>query len=740
MKLHYGKITVWAIAVGIAALWLGCLPSRLFDNVPYSTVVTASNGELLGARVADDGQWRFPPCDTLNPKFEKALVEYEDRTFYSHFGVSVKGLGRALWQNITSGRVVSGGSTITMQTIRLHRRGKRNIVEKIVEMFMATRLELTHSKAEILRFYASHAPFGGNVVGIEAAMWKYLGHNGRDLSWAEAATLAVLQNAPSAIHLSKNRDALLAKRNRLLKRLYEKGDLSAQEYSLSVEEPLIGEPCEMPSIAPHYVEFCHRVNHGQHSHSDIDYVLQSRVERLAEMRRGELALQGANDLAIVVKDVVSGRLLAYCGNADLSTVREGGWVDIARKPRSSGSILKPLLYCAALQDGLILQHTLLPDIPTDFGGFTPKNYDGMFQGVVDAAEALALSLNVPNVWLLKQYGVARFLSLLQECGFSTLSGNPQKYGLSLILGGGEVTLVDVVECYSRLARYDVKMPLVDSVAIYSMFEAMSSLKRPDELDWSRTSSVSKVAWKTGTSYGSRDAWSIGVTPGYVVGVWVGNADGTGVPALTGASMAAPIMFDVFNMLPSTGWFADPCALLNKVCVKSGQLAGKYCSDTEMQHVCAAARKSRVCEYCYAIPVSVDSLRRVYDASEPSVMKSYFILPPVHKQYFRQLHADFVEPPATQETEGGSSIKFIYPNNGAQLAMPLKTDGTRSVMVCKAAHNNPAERLFWHLDDNYVGSTTDLHYVRLHPVPGNHRLTIYDSSGAHASINFELKGE
>lgn len=266
--------TVMAVSAGLLLLiWLFCLPSRLFDGTSYSTVVTAESGELLGARVADDGQWRFPPADSLPDKFVTALVEYEDRSFYSHWGVSLRGLGRALWQNVTNGHVVSGGSTITMQTIRLHRQGPRNIVEKAIEMFMATRLEARYSKEEILRLYASHAPFGGNVVGINAAMWRYLGNDGNEMSWAEASTLAVLQNAPSSIHLAKNRDKLLAKRNRLLKRLQYKGVLTDDEYELAIEEPLIGKPYTMPQIAPHYVEHYNKTRHGQHTSTAIDFDL-----------------------------------------------------------------------------------------------------------------------------------------------------------------------------------------------------------------------------------------------------------------------------------------------------------------------------------------------------------------------------------------------------------------------------------------------------------------------------------
>lgn len=718
-------------------VWLFCLPYNLFKNIPYSTVVNAKTGELLGARIADDGQWRFPPCDSIPEKFKRALIEYEDRSFYSHFGISIKGLGRATWQNITNGKVVSGGSTITMQTIRLHRRGKRNIIEKMIEMFMATRMEFTYSKEQILRMYVSHAPFGGNIVGIDAALWKCLGNEGNEMSWAEAATLAVLQNAPSSVHLSKNRDKLLEKRNRLLKRLFENGELDEDEYSMAIEEPLIVTPNPMPQIAPHLVEHLNKTAHGKKSETQIDFSLQKRLEAISTYWRNELSLSGVNDLSIVISDVETGNIIGYCGNADINSERSGNWVDIARAPRSSGSILKPLLYCAALQEGIILPNTILPDIPTDFGGFFPKNFDGQYAGVVDAKSALALSLNIPNVWLLKEFGVSRFASILQKCGMTTLTRPADQYGLSLILGGAEVTLVDVVNCYSNLARYNPDFPLNDSIAIYSMLEAMRDVNRPDQMDYSRISSLQNIAWKTGTSYGARDGWAIGVTPKYVVGVWVGNADGSGVADLTGARTAGPIMFDIFNLLPNSGWFQSPLGQEKRVCRYSGHLAGKDCDETFLQKVPSQAVKSKRCAYCTKLPVTLDGLRKVVDAAEPFIMKSYFLLPPVHKYYFKQNHADFEEPPILQN-ENSSEIRFIYPSNGAVIYLPCTSEGNKSEIICKVAHNDSNTELFWHLDHKFVGSTSDIHQLRIQPSPGYHILSVMDNFGNKNTIEIVVK--
>lgn len=745
--LKYGAIIV---AGAILLLWLFCLPKDLFEGVPYSTVVTDKNGELLGARVADDGQWRFPMCDTLPEKFVTALIEFEDHRFYSHCGVSVPALARAMVQNVRNGRVVSGGSTITMQLVRLSRQKPRTLWQKGVEAFMATRLEMRYSKEEILNMYASHAPFGGNVVGIRAAMWRYLGDANAELSWAEAATLAVLQNAPSLIHLDKNREALLAKRNRLLARLHEKGEISDDEYALAVEEPLIGNPYPMPQYAPHLVEHYNQVAHGEQTTTYIDIALQQRVETLAARWSRELRLQNIQDLAIVVEEVATGEIVAYCGNSDMSYDRHGKWVDIARAPRSSGSILKPLLYAVALQDGVVLPTSLLPDVPTDFGGFVPKNFDGSYAGAIAADRALALSLNIPNVHLLKEYGVARFANTLQQSGFESLTRSADEYGLSLVLGGAEVRLVDVVSCYSKMAACYANttaypdFPIRDRVALYHTFNAMREVNRPDQMDWRRAVSVQNVAWKTGTSYGSRDAWAVGVTPKYVVGVWVGNADGSGVAELTGARCAGPILFDAFGLLPYSEWFTEPLSTDGekvKVCSHSGYRAGRYCTDTDEVLLPRNSVKSGVCTHCTEILVSLDGERRVTDRSEPTRSEYYFALPPHMEYYYKQQHPEYIPmPEITSSTTAVAedAFHFIYPANGSIVAPAKQLDGTRGNIVCKIAHTSATAELFWHLDDSYIGSTTNVHNKPILPAPGYHTLTAVDSYGNRQSIYFIVK--
>ena len=714
------KKWIWIIVAALVTAWLLCLPRELFKGTPYSTVVESAEGELLGARIAADEQWRFPPCSTVPERFATALVQFEDRHFWWHPGVDPGALVRAAIDNAKSGHVVSGGSTITMQVIRLSRQKERNLWQKMIEAVQATRLELRCSKREILALYASHAPFGGNVVGLEAASWRYFGRPADELSWAEAATLAVLPNAPATLHLSRGREELLAKRNRLLKRLLEHGDLSADTYEAALEEPLPDAPLPLPSWAAHYVEGCPK---GVRTLSSLSLPLQKAVEATVNRRSDELALEGIADMAAVVMDNRTGQVVAYVGNASPSRQRPGVQVDIAAAPRSTGSILKPFLYAAALDEGVILPYTLLPDIPVNLGGFAPQNFDKQYYGAVHANEALARSLNIPAVFLLRQYGVPKFHALLRDAGLSTLTQAPEHYGLSLILGGAEARLDEIAAAYAAMARRFV-MAGNDrpSLALWYTFEALKEVNRPDELDWRLIRSVRKAAWKTGTSYGFRDAWAVGMTPAYTIGVWAGNADGHGVPGLTGARTAGPVLFDILNLLPyDDAWFEEPVmagddrpspAAWAAVCTDSGMLAGPDCPKTELM-IPAAGLDSEPCPYHHT---------------------GEFVLPPAMEWYYKPHHPEYR---GATKAQSGTAIQFIYPQSGAVLAIPRQLSGEREGIVFRAAHHNNNATLWWHLDNTYVGETTFRHELLLAPTPGKHTLTVVDDEGNTAFVRFTI---
>ena len=702
----------------LLAGWLVCLPKDLFKNTSYATVVTDRNGELLGARIAGDQQWRFPPCDTVPERFATALIQFEDRCFRWHPGVNPVALARAAVDNLHAGHVVSGGSTLTMQVIRLSRNRERTLWQKLVEAVLATRLEFRCSKDEILALYASHAPFGGNVVGLEAAAWRYFGRPAGELSWAESATLAVLPNAPASIHPGKGREQLLAKRDRLLERLHERGYLDASTLETALTEPLPDAPYPLPNLARHFVEEQPR---GKETRTGIDISLQRQVEDATSRWSDELALTGTADLAAIILDIRSGETIAYVGNASPLRARPGSEVNIAAAPRSTGSILKPFLYCAALQDGTILPRTLLRDTPVNLNGFTPQNFDLQFHGAVPAAEALARSLNVPAVHLLRAYGAPRFLKVLREAGLSTLPRDASYYGLSLILGGGEGTLVDITRAYAGMVRsYDglpTDSPFRDRLALWYTFEALKEVNRPDEIDWKLIRSVRKAAWKTGTSYGSRDAWAVGVTPDYAVGVWCGNADGHGVAGMTGAKTAGPVLFDLLNLLPPTAeWFEEPLegGIWLDVCKESGMLRSQDCPNYERVLLPMQAQESEVCPYH---------------------KDGTFRLPPAMEWYYKAYHPEYEVRPATRDI---ARMEFLYPEPGSVLTLPRQLDGSEGGAVFQAVHRDPAATLYWHLDDTYLGETRIIHQMRLSPSPGKHAVTVVDGDGNSVSVGFTVR--
>ena len=363
--------------------YLFSLPRTLFDS-PYSTLVTDRNKELLGARIASDGQWRFPPTPTVPEKYKQCVIEFEDRHFYSHPGVNPFSIGRAVLQNARAGRIVSGGSTLTMQAVRLMRQNKRTYFEKAIEIILATRLELSHSKEEILALYASHAPMGGNVVGIDAASWRYFGHGSASLSWGEAAVLAVLPNSPALMHFGRDRVGLQQKRDRLLRRLYDNGILEQTDYELALLEPLPHQPLPLPQIAPHLVTHAYLQSPGNHIQSTVDKHLQLQVEEVLRLWNAEFSQNNIFNLAALVVDLETNEVLSYNGNVGFGSQIHGNQVDIIQSPRSTGSILKPFLYSAMLEEGSLLPTELIPDVPININGFAPKNYSLGYDGAVHA--------------------------------------------------------------------------------------------------------------------------------------------------------------------------------------------------------------------------------------------------------------------------------------------------------------------------------------------------------------------
>lgn len=780
-KAGLGRLCLVLVLLLIAGWWLA-LPDPLFD-LPYSVVVEDQRGELLSARIAADGQWRFPALDSVPQRFATALIAFEDKRFWHHPGIDLLALARACYQNARAGRVVSGGSTLTMQVMRLSAGGApRTLWRKLWEMLMALRLELTTTKADILRLYASHAPFGGNVVGLEAAAWRYFGKRPDRLSWAEAATLAVLPNAPALIHPTRRRHLLRDKRDRLLERLWRQGTLDSLSYQLALAEPLPGPPQPLPDLAPHLTEYL-RLQHpaGGRFRTTLDRQTQQRASELVATHARSWAANGVHNAAALILDTRSGAVRAWVGNAQGCGAAHSEWVDMVTAPRSPGSALKPLLYALLLDQGRLLPQQLLFDLPIWYGGYHPRNYHLGYDGLVPADVALARSLNVPAVGLLQAAGVPVFLNRLRQWGFQHLDKPAAHYGLSLILGGGEVTLWELCGIYAsmgrtllhadslagvvRRARGDLRPPFVlaqnaarpaastdppppflGAGAIWFTFEAMKQVARPDAFsNWQIFQSSRPLAWKTGTSVGFRDAWAIGVDPEWTVGVWMGNADGEGRAGLIGIRAAAPLMFNLLHMRPAAAhWFSVPYddTEYAVLCTRSGMLASRWCpADTVL--VPLPGLEGPTCTFHHVYWYDPTRRWRVHRNCAPdAVADTVFVVPAVAVPWYVRTHPEYAPPPPYRpdcltRMPHHAGVSIIYPPHGLQVHLPVDVDGTPQAMVCRAATVRPREVLYWMLDDRFLGSTSERHELVLRPEVGPHTLTVIDARGASTSVAFTV---
>jgi penicillin-binding protein 1C len=538
-----------------AWVWsLGPLPLAQAQQV--STSVVDRNGKLLRAYAMADGRWRLPvdARTGVDPRYLKLLLAYEDRRFRSHAGVDPLALGRAALLVVTRGHIVSGGSTITMQLARLMEpRRERSIYAKLRQMVRAIEIERQLSKDQILDLYLALAPFGGNLEGVRAASLGYFGKEPKRLSLAEQALLVALPQSPETRRLDRHPETARIARNRVLDRMVEEGVVSPDDavQAKAVPVPRLRKP--MPILAPHSADQAvANVKDAPVIALTLDSSLQKVLESLARDRAP--ALGPDISVAIVAVDNDSGDVLAHVGSPDYFDERRAGQVDMTRAVRSPGSTLKPFIYGLAFEDGFVHPESLIDDRPVRFGSYAPENFDMTFQGTVPVRKALQLSLNVPAIELMDRVGASRLSSRLKQAGANLVLPKDEVPGLAMGLGGVGVSLQDLVQLYSGIARLgstkplreivwkdDVREPLrlMDQVAAWQVGNVLIGTPPPENAAHNR------IAFKTGTSYGYRDAWSVGFDGRMTIGVWVGRPDGAPVPGLVGRTAAAPILFDAF---------------------------------------------------------------------------------------------------------------------------------------------------------------------------------------------------
>ncbi len=772
-KLSYGVLLILFLLFVISLFF-----NPIQFNSPWSPVIYDTKGNLIAAKLAEDDQFRFLPSESVPEKLKKCIVSFEDKRFQHHIGVDFRALARALFQNISHRRVVSGASTITMQVVRISKNTeKRTIWVKVKELYDAVRLELHLSKDSILTVWATHAPFGGNVVGYEAAAWRYFGRSADNLSWAEAATLAVLPNAPALIIPGKNSEKLKNKRDKLIGKLVKLGIIDNTTAELSLDEPV---PQSVFSFSEtgRWLLQSHAKLTGYKPYTKknttIDSDLQERISTIVKNYSSVYKQTNINNIAVLVIETQSGNALAYMGNSPLKET-ENMWVDNITALRSPGSTLKPILYASMVGRGELLPKMLVPDYPTNIDGYMPRNFDGRWNGALPADDALCRSVNVPFVKLLQQHGITQFNTTLKKMGITTLTKSPGHYGLSIILGGAETTLWEMTGMYASLGRilinygsnsgrfnkFDIHSPLlyeshtntifsetedypISPSGIWATFEALLKPERPDiERGWEYFPSSRRIAWKTGTSFGFRDAWAIGTDPKYTVGVWVGNSSGVSASGLLGISKAAPVLFEVFAILPKAeSWLKPPHDHMEKiaVCSKTGFLPSEYCPEIDSIYTSRVEFIAGKCPYHVPVHLTLDRKHRTEPAFYAKTIDTvWFLLPPIMSHYYKKrntIYKPLPKPvPLSNFVANEQNLKIIYPDKNIKIHIPTKIHGKSGKVVFEATHSDNSIAVFWHIDGELVATTVREHKIQTSLLPGNHLLTVIGEDGSFDETNF-----
>lgn len=744
-------LSVLLLACYGAGVWLKFsqnLGGDLFES-RYSQSVLDRNGALLSVFLTSGEQWHIKSPSPVPRRLKLAVLTYEDRHFQHHLGVNPLSLARAALSLLHTHKRV-GGSTITMQVVKLYTNAPRTYASKLDEIFQALALESAYTKDEILSMYLNNAPYGGNIIGFHAASLLYFGKDSKNLSWAESALLAVLPNAPGLLSLNKNTPALKAKRDRLLRQLCKLGYFDSTILELSLKEPLPKRKIPYINIAPHASLKLTRAHKQSITKSSIDKPIQKRVESRLKLYQKKLATQGVLNLAALVVDTQSGEIRAYVGSQDFFDIEHYGQIDGVSALRSPGSLLKPFLYALSIDEGLLAPQSLLIDVPLFFSNFNPQNANKTYHGLVPAEKALQKSLNVPFVKLLQTYGYERFFSQMQQmAGFKP--DNAARYGLSFILGSKEMSLLQIARLYRGLglmgefgdivlepdSKPRVKKRFMSQGAAYLTLQTLKELAREGELEYYKDDMV--FSWKSGTSFGRKDAWAAGVSPQWTIVVWAGNFTGEANANIFGVKTAGTLLFEILNELPHHNIpFSPPLGALKDIEVD--KFSG-YGVDSSMQDMLAEAQKTTI-----PYPVGAKRLQsspfyhkvfmvdgRVVDSTDSEFLRAraslLLRLPLSVLAYYKLQNINITKQFATK------NLGIIYPTQGLKILQPKDLDGQKELILRIANLTN--QKVSWYLNKNLVQSSSDTTLKR-HLSRGKYELSIVGEDGSRDSVRFEIE--
>lgn len=756
IALKWGKRLALALLAGFLLFLLLNWFFPIKTNIEYSTIITDDKGEVVHAFLTSDDKWRMKTeLDEISPLLRKTIIEKEDRYFFYHPGVNPLAVGRALVKNLLRMKRTSGASTITMQVARLLEPKKRTWFNKIKEMFRAFQLEWKYSKSEILQLYLNLVPYGGNIEGVKSASILYFKKNPDHLSLAEITALSIIPNRPSSLVMGRNNDLIVQERNRWLRRFAKEKIFTQQQINDALEEPLDAWRGSVPKWIPHLAYKLKRQG-GPIIRTHINMHNQLQTEKLVQDYVRVLAMKNIRNAAVVVIDNETHNVITYVGSANFHDTTDGGQVNGAAAIRQPGSTLKPLLYGLCIDKGMMTPKSVITDVAVSYDGFAPENYDKEFHGYVTMEYALEHSLNIPAVKGLRMIGVDEMVQQLARCDFKQIRKDQRKLGLSMVLGGCGATLEELTGLYSIFANEGKYFKpnfiqtedkpggkkILSPAAAFMINEILTKIDRPDfPLNWQSTEHMPKIAWKTGTSYGRRDAWSIGYNKKYTVGVWVGNFSALGVPELTGANVATPLLFKIFNTLDYDAdreWFSKPedCDI-RLVCSETGMEPAEHCTHTVSDYFIPLVSSTVKCNNTLEVMLSPDekiSYCRVCMPSAGYKKKMIKAIPAEMQHYFedKRIAYDKVPPhnPSCEKIFREEGPTITSPRNGSEYVVSRKNP---EPLALSCYSGNDVSKVYWYINNQFYKSADANTKQFFIPQEGPVKISCTDDKGRNKDI-------
>jgi penicillin-binding protein 1C len=733
----------------------------LKDKVEYSTIITDKNGEVINAFLTTDQKWRMKTeLNEISPLLRKTLIAKEDKYFYYHPGVNPFAIVRAAFKNISRMKRTSGASTITMQVARALEPRKRNAGSKIIEMFRAYQLEWKYSKDKILQMYLNLVPYGGNLEGVKAASLLYFSKNPDHLSLAEITALSIIPNRPSSLVMGKHNDRIITERNRWLKKFANDKVFTEKEIEDALAEPLTATRNTVPHFAKHLSNKLFKKG-GYYYQTHLDLNTQLKTEKIVEDYIRSQRLRNINNASVVIIDNKTHKVIAYVGSASFTDTTDAGQVNGAAAVRQPGSTLKPLLYALCIDEGLLTPKMVMNDVTVNYDGYAPENYDQKYNGYVTTEFALEHSLNIPAVKSLRILGKDKLVEKLSSCDFRQIQKDRNKLGLSMILGGCGTTLEELTGLFSSFATGGVyyspsysdkdtvhkRVNVVSPEATFIINEILSKVNRPDfPLNWQSTERMPKIAWKTGTSYGRRDAWSIGYNKNYTVGVWAGNFSGVGVPDLNGTNTATPLLFKIFNTIDydsDAEWFTMPKDCETRmVCSETGLPPSDHCTSLVMDYFIPLISSTSKCNNIKEVLVSADENTSYCKNCAPEAgykKKIYKITEPEMQAWYEEQKVAYQKIPlhnaGCEIIFNGNAPSITSPANGSEYLVSRKRKEP-ILLTCKTATD--VSKVFWYVDDKFYKASAPGEKQFFVPDEGPVKISCTDDKGRNRDIKISVR--